>query len=90
METGSYMNGKALSPSHLSGRTVAAEAGVCLAARLGQGVVASRFHGMRGVAGKSTGIGGQLIGLDRLGKGKKESWYRKEKSAQAGGNDAGP
>jgi hypothetical protein len=45
---------------------------------------------MRGVAGKRTGIGGQLIGLDRLGKGKKESWYRKEKSAQAGGNDAGP
>jgi hypothetical protein len=93
------MNAKVLSPSRLTGRSLAAaptaavaaeRRGVCPAVAPRRGGVAFRFHRMLEVGGKATGIGGRPNGLDRLDEGGWDSWYVRDNSVQAGGNDPGP
>lgn len=93
------MNAKVLSPSRLTGRNLAAapaaavvaeQGGVCPAVAPRRGGVAFRFHRMLEVGGKGTGIGGRPSGLDRLDEGGWGSWYVRDNSVQAGGNDPGP
>jgi hypothetical protein len=93
------MNAKVLSPSPLTGRSLAAAFAAALAAeRRGvrpalaprRGGVAFRFHRILEVGGKVTGFGGRPNGLDRLDEGGCGSWYARDNSVQAGGNDQGP
>lgn len=93
------MNAKVLSPSRLTGRSLAAASPAAVAVELGGvrpavsprcGGVAFRFHRMLEVGRKVTGIGGRPDGLDRLDEGGSDSWYVRDNSVQAGGNDPGP
>ena len=97
--TDDNMNAKALSPSRLTGRSlvaaptaavVAERRGACPAVTSRREGVAFRFHRMLEVGGKVTGIGGRPNGLDRLDDGGWDSWYVRDNSVQAGGNDPGP
>jgi hypothetical protein len=92
------MNAKVLSPSRLTGRSLAAAPAAAVVAERGgvrpaeaprRGGVAFRFHRMPEVGEKVTGIGGGPSGLDRLDEGGWGSWYVRD-SVQAGGNDPGP
>lgn len=93
------MNAKVLSPSRLTGRSLAAASAAVVAAERGgvrpavgprRGGVAFRFHRMFEVGEKVTGIGGRPNGLDRLDEGGWGSSYVRDNSVQAGGNDPGP
>jgi hypothetical protein len=93
------MNAKVLSPSRLAGRSLAAAPTAAVAAeRRGvrpalaprRGGVAFRFHRMLEVGRKGTGIDGRPSGLDRLDERRWDSWYVRDNSVQAGGNDPGP
>jgi hypothetical protein len=93
------MNAKVLSPSRPTGRSMAAapagavvaeRRGVCPAVAPRRGGVALRFHQVLEVGGKVTDIGGRPNGLDRLDEGGRGSWYVRDNSVQAGGNDPGP
>jgi hypothetical protein len=93
------MNAKVLSPSRLTGRSLApAFAAAVAAERRGvrpafaprRGGVVFRFHRMLQVGGKITGFDGRPDGLDRLDEGGCGSWYALDNSVQAGGNDPGP
>ena len=97
------MNAKVLSPSCLTGQSLAAaptaagvaeQGGVCPAVAPRRAGVAFRFHRtlerMLEVGGKGTGTSGRPSGLDRLDEGGRSSWYVRDNSVQAGGNDRGP
>jgi hypothetical protein len=93
------MNAKVLFPSRLAGRSLATVFATAVAAeRRGarpalaprRGGVAFRFHRMLAVSGKVTGFGGRPNGLDRLDEGGCGSWYARDNSVQAGGDDPGP
>jgi hypothetical protein len=94
-----YMNAKVLPPSRLTGRSLAAASVSAAAAERGEvrralaprrGGVAFPFHRMLEVGEKVIGIGGRPGGLDRLDEGGWGSWYVRDNSVQAGGNDPGP
>ena len=93
------MNAKVLYPSRLTCRSLAAAPtaavvaeprGACPAVAPRRGGMAFRLHRMLEVGGKVTGIGGRPNGLDRLDEGGWDSWYVRDNSVQAGGNDPGP